>query len=165
VLLFERTQRRGKLAKKLENLLPFLSISARWSDLQADEARKEILKMQYLLLIYHEEGPWEALSEAERQKIYQEYGELRTDLQKAGKYIGGNQLQPISTATTVRVRNGKASVTDGPFAETKEQLGGYFLVEARDLDDALAMAARIPSAKTGSIEVRPVVMRPAVSAG
>jgi hypothetical protein len=115
--------------------------------------------MQYLLLIYHEEGPWEALSETERQTIYAGYRALREDLQTAGKYIGGNQLQPVSTATTVRVRNGKASVTDGPFAETKEQLGGYFLVEARDLDDAMAIAARIPSAKTGSIEVRPVIMR------
>jgi hypothetical protein len=115
--------------------------------------------MQYLLLIYHEEGPWEALSEAERQTIYAGYRALREDLQKANKYIGGNQLQPIATATTVRVRNGKSSVTDGPFAETKEQLAGYFLVEAPDLDDALAIAARIPSAKTGSIEVRPVVMR------
>ena len=117
--------------------------------------------MQYLLLIYHEEGPWEALSEAERQTIYAGYRALREDLQKAGKYIGGNQLQPISTATTVRVRNDKTAVIDGPFAETKEQLGGYFLVEAHDLDDALAIAARIPSAKTGSIEVRPVVMRAA----
>jgi hypothetical protein len=82
-------------------------------------------------------------------------------LQKAGKFLGGNELQPTSTATTVRVRAGKKSITDGPFAETKEQLGGYFLVEAKDLDEAMEIAARIPSATTGSIEVRPVVPRQA----
>lgn len=117
--------------------------------------------MQYLLLIYHDEGRWEGLSEAERQKMYGGYRELRQELEAAGKFMGGNQLQPTSTATTVRVRNSKAGVTDGPFAETKEQLGGYFLIDAPNLDEALAIAARIPSAATGSIEVRPVVMRPA----
>jgi hypothetical protein len=115
--------------------------------------------MQYLMLIYHDEGRWDALTEAEREKVYAGFRALREELQTGGKFIGGNQLQPTSTATTVRVRNGKTGVTDGPFAETKEQLGGYFLVEAKDLDDALAIAARIPSAATGSIEVRPVVMR------
>ena len=115
--------------------------------------------MQYLLLIYAEEGPWAALSEAERQKIYQGYRELREDLQKTEKFKGGNQLQSIAAASTVRVRNGKKTVTDGPFAETKEQLAGYFLVDAKDLDDALAIAARIPSVHTGSVEVRPVVAR------
>ena len=117
--------------------------------------------MQYLMLIYHDEGRWDALVEAERETLYAGYRALREELQAAGKYIGGNQLQPTATATTIRVRNGKTGVTDGPFAETKEQLGGYFLVEAKNLDDALAIAARIPSAATGSIEVRPVVMRSA----
>src|SRR5262245_6115642 len=115
--------------------------------------------MQYLLLIYLEESRWEKLGDAEQQKIYQQYRDLIGDLQKSGKYLGGHELQPTSTATTVRLRNGKKSVTDGPFAETKEQLGGYFLVEAKDLDEAMAMAARIPSAATGAIEIRPVVAR------
>lgn len=115
--------------------------------------------MQYLLLIYESEARWAAMKEAERNKIYQEYGELLQDLQRNGKYKGSHQLQPISTATTVRLRNGKKAVTDGPFAETKEQLGGYFLVEAQNLDDALDIAARIPSVRTGSVEVRPVVTR------
>ena len=117
--------------------------------------------MQYLLLIYLDESRWEGLGDPEQQKIYKQYSDLISDLQKAGKYLGGHELQPTSTATTVRVRNGKTSVTDGPFAETKEQLGGYFLVEARDLDDAMAIAARIPSATTGTIEVRPVVVQQA----
>ena len=95
----------------------------------------------------------------EKQGIYKRYMELAGDLKQSGKYVGGHQLQPIATATTVRVRNGKKAVTDGPFAETKEQLGGYFLVEAKDLDEALAIAGRIPGAEVGSIEVRPVVMR------
>ena len=112
--------------------------------------------MQYLLLIYGAEKLWDKYTEPERQTIYKEYRELIQELQKDGKFIGGNELQPISMATTVRVREGKKSVTDGPFAETKEQLGGYFLVEARDLDEAMAIAERIPSATSGSIEVRPV---------
>jgi hypothetical protein len=128
-----------------------------------DEPLKTILKetsrMQYLLLIYQSEADWNAISEAERQKMYKEYGELTQDLQKNGKYKGGHQLQPIATATTVRERGGKKAITDGPFAESKEQLGGFYLVDAKDLDDALAIAARIPSVRTGSIEVRPVVVR------
>jgi len=115
--------------------------------------------MQYLLLIYGPESQWAAQSEPEKQKIYQRYRDLIQDMQKTGKHRGGHELQPISSATTVRVRGGKKLVTDGPFAETKEQLGGYFLVEAKDLDEALALAARIPSVETGSIEVRPVVER------
>jgi hypothetical protein len=112
--------------------------------------------MQYLLLIYLEESRWERVGDPEQQKIYQQYRDLIGDLQKTGKFLGGHELQPTSTATTVRVRDAKRSTTDGPFAETKEQLGGYFLVEAKDLDEAMAIAARIPSATTGSIEVRPV---------
>ena len=115
--------------------------------------------MQYLMLIYEKESEWNAITEAEKQGIYKRYMDLRGDLQKNGKYIGGNQLQPVGTATTVRVRNGKKAVTDGPFAETKEQLGGYFLVEAKDLDEAMAIAERIPAAEIGAVEVRPVVMR------
>jgi hypothetical protein len=114
--------------------------------------------MQYLLLIYLPESQWETLGTPARQEIYAQYRDLIGDLQRTGKYLGGNELQPTSTATTVRVRNGKKAVTDGPFAETKEQLGGYFLVEAKDLDEAMAIAARIPSATTGSIEVRPVMI-------
>ncbi|HEX4605561.1 MAG TPA: YciI family protein [Candidatus Angelobacter sp.] len=115
--------------------------------------------MQYLLLIYLEEGAWDAQTAADKESIYQQYRELVGDLQKTGKYLGGHELQPTSRAATVRVRDGKRTVTDGPFAETKEQLGGYFLVEASDLDDAMAIAARIPSANVGSIEVRPVMVR------
>ena len=115
--------------------------------------------MQYLLLIYGVESQWLGQTEPEKQKIYQRYRDLIQDLQKTGNHRGGHELQPISSATTVRVRGGKKLVTDGPFAETKEQLGGYFLVEAKDLDEALAIAARIPSVENGSIEVRPVVER------
>lgn len=112
--------------------------------------------MQYLLMIYGPEKLWGGYTEAEKQEIYKEYGELIGDMKEKGNYIGGHELQPTAMATTVRVRNGKKAITDGPFAETKEQLGGYFLVEAKDLDEALAIAARIPSATSGSIEVRPV---------
>ena len=116
--------------------------------------------MQYLLLIYHKENEWESLTEEQRQNLYGEYRSVREDLVKKGNWIGGNQLQPVSTASTVRVKDKNPLITDGPFAETKEQLAGYFLVEARDLDEALKIASRIPSvAMGGSIEVRPVVMR------
>lgn len=113
--------------------------------------------MQYLLLIYHNEPQRVAWTPDEQAAIYTEYRTLRQDLQNQGKFLGGNELKPTTTATTVRVRDGKQSVTDGPFAETKEQLGGYFLIEANDLDEAIAIAARIPTARNGSIEVRPVV--------
>ena len=113
--------------------------------------------MQYLLLIYGNEESFGKLSKAEQDGVLQEYGEFTKSIAQSGHYRGGNELAPISTATTVRVRDKKRLVTDGPFAETKEQLGGYYLVEAKDLDDALALAARIPSARWGSIEVRPIV--------
>jgi hypothetical protein len=113
--------------------------------------------MKYMLLIYHDEPSWDAISENERQQVYLEYRKLREELVSRGQFVTGSQLQPISTATTVRVRDGKELVTDGPFAETHEQLGGYFLIEAANLDDATAIAARIPSARTGTIEVRPLV--------
>ncbi|MGZ8844594.1 MAG: YciI family protein [Pyrinomonadaceae bacterium] len=113
--------------------------------------------MKYILLIYHEEQGWEAISEAERQQIYLEYRQLIGELQAEGKYLVGDELQPTSTAQSVRVRDGKQLVTDGPFAETREQVGGFFMIEAKDLDEAKSIAARIPSARTGTIEVRPVV--------
>jgi hypothetical protein len=113
--------------------------------------------MKYMLLIYQNEPAWSALTEAERQQIYLEYRKLREDLLSKGKFVTGSQLQPIGTATSVRVRDGKELVTDGPFAETHEQLGGYFLIEAENLDEATAIAARIPSARAGTIEVRPLV--------
>ena len=113
--------------------------------------------MKYLLLIYNNEQSWNAITENERQQIYGEYRKLREDLLSRGQFVTGSQLQPIATATSVRVRDGKELVTDGPFAETHEQLAGYFLVEAENLDDATSIAARIPSAKTGTVEVRPLV--------
>ncbi len=112
--------------------------------------------MKYILLIYHEEQGWEAISEAERQQIYLEYRQLIGELQADGKYLAGDELQPTSTAQSVRVRDGQQIVTDGPFAETREQVGGFFMIEAKDLDEAKSIAARIPSARTGTIEVRPV---------
>ena len=113
--------------------------------------------MKYLLLIYDKEQEWGALGEAEQQAIYGEYGKLREELQANGQFVGGSQLAPTSTATSVRVRDEKQLVTDGPFAETHEQLGGYFLIEAKDLDEAIGIAGRVPSARMGTIEVRPLV--------
>jgi len=115
--------------------------------------------MEYLLLIYGAEGQWESRSDDERQAMYQEYGALSNDLREQGKLLSANELQPTSTATTVTIRDGETVVTDGPFTETKESLGGYYLIEADSLDEALEWAARIPSVRDGSIEVRPVVMR------
>ena len=120
--------------------------------------------MKYLMLIYQNEKQWTAHTEAETQKIYQEYGALRQELTASGNFVGGSQLHPIATASSVRVRDGKPLITDGPFAETHEQLGGYFLVEAKNLDEALAIATRIPSAREGTIEVRPIVERTAEAA-
>ena len=113
--------------------------------------------MQYLLLIYGNEEHFGKLTEAEQNGVLREYGDFTKSIAQSGHYRGGNELAAIATATTVRVRDKKRLVTDGPFAETKEQLGGYYLIEAKDLDDALAVAARIPSARWGSIEVRPIV--------
>jgi len=112
--------------------------------------------MEYLLLIYHSEADGKRFSAAEMGQMHQAYMTFTQDLTKAGKNKGGNALEQSTTATTVRVRNDKTSVTDGPFAETKEQLGGYYVVEAKDLDEAISIAARIPGAKHGSIEVRPI---------
>jgi hypothetical protein len=113
--------------------------------------------MQYLLLIYSNESQGSQLSEAELGKVFGEYMEFSKGITASGHYKGGNRLDNTSKATTVRLRDGKRMVTDGPFAETKEQLGGYFLIEAKDLDEAIAIAAKVPGARWGSIEVRPIL--------
>jgi hypothetical protein len=111
--------------------------------------------VKYLLLIYFDES-WSKLSLTERQQIYRGQMQLAEQLTASGQYLAGNPLHPVSTATTVRVRDGKRLVTDGPFAETREQLGGYMLIDVKDLDEAIAVAARGPVARVGSVEVRPV---------
>ena len=113
--------------------------------------------MQYLLLIYDDEQTWAAMSDDERGQIMQEYFAYTEDLRSSGKMLNGNALQPTQTAKTVRAENGGKVVIDGPFAETKEQLGGYYLVEVDSEDEALEWAAKIPSARYGKIEVRPIV--------
>ena len=117
--------------------------------------------MQYMLLIYDDERVWADMPEAERNAVYGEYGQYTTELQQSGALVGADQLQPTSTATVVRVRDGEHVVTDGPFVETKEVLGGYYLIDVGSLDEALEWAAKIPSARYGQIEVRPIVMREA----
>ena len=112
--------------------------------------------MKYLCLIYDEEAKMATMSEADANAFMGEYFAFTNDIKKTGHYVGGEALKPVNTATTVRMRNGKMSTTDGPFAETKEQLGGFYLINARDLNDAIQVASRIPSAKSGSIEVRPI---------
>lgn len=113
--------------------------------------------MKYVCLIYDDEQLWARMSAAERDGIMGEYGAFGRDVAASGHMRGGNQLQPTSAATTLRLRDGALSVTDGPYAETKEALGGYFVIEARDLNEAIQVASRIPSARIGAIEVRPVV--------
>jgi hypothetical protein len=113
--------------------------------------------MEYLLLIYDNEADWAKMSEADQAAMYKDYGGFTQSIQQSGNHKAGQQLQPVATATTVRVRNGKRVVTDGPFAETREQLGGFYWIQAKDLDEALAIAERVPSARVGSIEVRPIV--------
>jgi hypothetical protein len=113
--------------------------------------------MKYLCLIYQDETRWPILPKAEAEQIYGEYFAFTDGIKSSGHYIGSNRLEPTRTAITVRVRNGEVLTTDGPFAETKEQLGGYYLIEARDLNDAVQVASRIPGARSGSIEVRPVM--------
>ena len=119
--------------------------------------------MKFMLLIYHDEALWNALTESEKQQVYGEYRDLIQEIEPKGTYLAGDELQPVSTARTVRVREGKAMITDGPFAETREQLGGFFLIEAADANEANAIAARIPSARMGSIEVRPVAAEAAAA--
>ena len=112
--------------------------------------------MQYLLLIYSNEKELAALNPAELTSMTAEYTEFTKGIIQAGQFKAGDRLKPTSAATTVRVRNGQTVTTDGPFAETREQLGGYYLVDAKNLDEAIAIAARIPGARLGSIEVRPI---------
>jgi len=114
--------------------------------------------MQYLLLIYRSEAELSRMEAAERQKMTADYGAFTQSIVQSGHFKAGDGLQPTTTATTVRVRDGKILTTDGPFAETREQLGGYYLIEAKDLDAAIGIAARIPGAKDGSIEVRPIMI-------
>jgi hypothetical protein len=110
--------------------------------------------MKYMLLVYLDE---QALSDEETEHCYVESAQLAQDLNASGQYLDASPLHPVATATSVRVRDGKRVVTDGPFAETREQLGGYYLIEASDLDEALAIAERVPPARFGTIEVRPVM--------
>lgn len=114
--------------------------------------------MKYLCLIYEEEKQWESMPQEQAGAIFGEYFAFTEGIKQSGHLVGGEALQPTHTATTVRVRNGKISTTDGPFAETKEQLGGYYLVEAKDLNDAIQVAAKIPGARMGCVEVRPIVV-------
>jgi hypothetical protein len=112
--------------------------------------------MKYLCLIYDNEAQMAKMTKEEGGKMMGEYRDFTQDITKSGHYLGGNPLQPTATGTTVRVRSGKVSTTDGPYAETKEQLAGYYMIEAKDLNDAMQVAARIPSARSGAIEVRPI---------
>lgn len=114
--------------------------------------------MQYMALIYDTENNRQNLSPDEQQQLMADYGTFTEEIKKAGVFIAGDALKPADTATTVRIREGQVLTTDGPFAETKEQLGGYYLLECKDLDEALHWAAKIPTVKYGSIEVRPVMV-------
>jgi hypothetical protein len=123
-----------------------------------DPADQEECDMQYLLMIYSNEAEYAKIDDATRQKMTAEFEDFTKSIIQSGNFKAGDRLRPVSTATTVRVRDGKVMNTDGPFAETREQLGGYYLIEAKDLDTALGIAARIPSARHGygAIEVRPI---------
>ncbi|HEU4720249.1 MAG TPA: YciI family protein [Gemmatimonadaceae bacterium] len=116
--------------------------------------------MKYLCLIYEDEKLYETMSEADTNAMMAEYFAFTNTYRQSGNVLGGEALQPIATATTVRVRNGKLSTTDGPFAETREQLGGYYLLEAKDLNEAIQIASKIPGARSGSVEVRPIMEFP-----
>ena len=116
--------------------------------------------MRYLCLIYGDENAHQSMPQSDLQVMRRDYFAFTDDIQKSGHYLGGSALQPTGTATTVRVREGKVSTTDGPFAETREQLGGFYLVEARDLNEAIQVASRIPGARLGSVEVRPIMEMP-----
>jgi hypothetical protein len=120
--------------------------------------------MKYLCLIYDDEKMWGTMPKDQMDAMLGEYGAFTESIKKSGQYIGGEPLQPTHTASTVRIRQGKVSATDGPFAETKEQLGGFYLIDAKDLNEAIQVASRIPSAKTGSIEVRPIMVHGAQQA-
>ena len=113
--------------------------------------------MKYILLIYTNESAW---TEADREACFKESTRLTHELHAEGKFLAASPLQPVAAATSLRIRDGKRLISDGPFAETHEQLGGYFLVEARNLDDAISIADRIPAAKKGTVEIRPIVELP-----
>jgi len=113
--------------------------------------------MQYLLLIYSNEADEPKMGTPAAEQHFKDYMDFSADVQERGLMLGGNALQSVSTATTVRMRDGKAQTTDGPFAETKEQLGGYYLLDCKDLDEAIECASRIPSARFGSVEIRPIM--------
>jgi hypothetical protein len=113
--------------------------------------------VQYMLLIYNEPGGWDTMTPEQQQSVFAEYGAYTEELQGSGKMVAGDALQPTTTATSIRVREGETLTTDGPFAETKEVLGGYYLIDVETIDEALDWAAKIPGAKYGTIEVRPVV--------
>ena len=113
--------------------------------------------MRYLCLIYDEETVIDGMSAADREQFHRDYMAFTEEIRASGHYVAGEALQPVQAATTLRARGGKLSTTDGPFAETKEQLGGFYMIDARDLNEALQIAGRIPSIRTGSVEVRPVV--------
>jgi hypothetical protein len=121
--------------------------------------------MQYMLLIYGDESVWNTMSSQQMAKVMEEYVDYSNQLAAAGVLRGGSELAPVATATTVRVRNGKPLLSDGPFAETREQLGGYYLIDVPTLDDAIHWAAKVPSAPIGAIEVRPLTDNQANVAG
>ena len=112
--------------------------------------------MKYLCLIYSDESQWPKLPKNDTEVMLKEYGAFGEAIKKSGHYVTGDRLHPTTSASTIRIRNGKTSTTDGPFAETKEQLGGFYIVNAKDLNEALMIGAKIPGAKVGSIEVRPI---------
>lgn len=114
--------------------------------------------MQYMLLIYGDQSSWDTRTEEERGQIFQAYGAFTQELQDSGAMVAGDALEPTDTATTVRVQNDDVLTTDGPFAETKEQLGGFYLLDVKDLDEAIEWAAKIPGAQFGSVEIRPVMV-------
>jgi hypothetical protein len=117
--------------------------------------------MKYMLLIYMDEH---AMSEAEREDCYRKSTRLAQELSSRGQYLSANPLHPVATATSVQIRDDKPIVTDGPFAETREQLGGYFLIDAKDLDEAIGIAKQIPGARVGTVEIRPVIEIPGLPA-
>ncbi len=151
-----------RTGEKIRPPLPIMSIRRRPSVVQMNTPQRRGTKgsaVKYLLLIYTSEADdmKRFSSPADGEAVMAEYFAYMEAIQKSGKFAGGEALQSVTTATTVRVRDGKTQATDGPFAETKEQLGGYYMVDARDLDEAISWAARIPGAKWGSVEVRPIM--------
>jgi hypothetical protein len=151
-----------KREKKNSSAMSILdSFGRRTVESELSHNKKGEEPMKYMLLIYDNEQAWTRITETEQRRIYGEYMQFTEDIKASRNYLAGAQLHPIATASSVRVRDDKELVTDGPFAETHEQLGGYYLIDAKDLDEATKIAARIPSARLGTIEVRPVVERSA----